>query len=195
MANLSDRTRAEQVYDRLAASLGEWVPGMEIMNAQCGGSRGGGRIYELRKEGFSIDTRPDPDPMVSPSQYRLNQMEPLPGAYVPDPHRSRVEPRAEAKDMSVRHLTFEPGVSEVETERRNQQFQRHHAQVAESAPLLAQLAEPASAIDHMKPVDYLCSKCGRVVLDLDLSYGRNFARGRCPVHKRVDAVRKGTAWG
>lgn len=54
---------------------------------------------------------------------------------------------------------------------------------------------PAPVIDHMKPVDYVCPKCGRIVLDLDLSYGADFARGRCPTHKRVDAKRKDVAYG
>lgn len=50
---------------------GEWVDGMDLMNAAVGGTRAGGRIEELRKAGWNIESRPDPRPYIAPWQYRL----------------------------------------------------------------------------------------------------------------------------
>lgn len=71
---------------------------------------------------------------------------------------------------------------------------------AQPIPLVPMDDAPKPAVptvDHMKPVDYVCprAKCGKKVLDLDLSYGKNFPRGRCPTHGRVDAVVKARAYG
>jgi hypothetical protein len=51
-------TRREKVLRYLQARPGVWVPGMELMNAEVGGTRAGGRILELRAEGHQIDSRP-----------------------------------------------------------------------------------------------------------------------------------------
>lgn len=64
-------TRRQRVLQRLQATPGVWVPGMELMNAQVGGTRAGGRIFELRREGYTIEERRDPEHRSAVSQYRL----------------------------------------------------------------------------------------------------------------------------
>ena len=51
-------TRREAVLHYLQAHANTWVGGMKLMNAEVGGTRAGGRIHELRKEGFVIEARP-----------------------------------------------------------------------------------------------------------------------------------------
>ena len=51
-------TRREAVLRYLQAHANSWVPGMELMNAEVGGTRAGGRIEELRKAGHNIKSRP-----------------------------------------------------------------------------------------------------------------------------------------
>ena len=50
-------TRKEAVLRYLQAHANHWTPGMELMNAEVGGTRAGGRIHELRKEGWVIERR------------------------------------------------------------------------------------------------------------------------------------------
>lgn len=63
-------TNAERVLDTLREAGGSWVRGAELLHPSVGGSRFGARILELRKRGFSIDTRSDPDGSAL-HQYRL----------------------------------------------------------------------------------------------------------------------------
>ena len=51
-------TRKQAVLRYLQAHANSWVAGMELMNAEVGGTRAGGRIHELRKEGWVIENRP-----------------------------------------------------------------------------------------------------------------------------------------
>jgi hypothetical protein len=72
MANLSDKTRKEQVLARLQAHIGEWVDGPDLANEEVGGSEGLKRLRELRMEdGYEIEKRQHPDPTRSVWQYRL----------------------------------------------------------------------------------------------------------------------------
>lgn len=71
MANLSDRTRKEQVLAYLTERMGEWVDGPEISNEVIGGSEGLKRFRELRQEGYMVQTRKHPDPGRDIFQYRL----------------------------------------------------------------------------------------------------------------------------
>lgn len=64
-------TRAEAIFAYLAARPNEWVAGMELMTAEVGGTRAGGRIEELRKAGHRIESRPDPLRRSAVWQYRL----------------------------------------------------------------------------------------------------------------------------
>jgi len=50
-------TRKEAVLRYLQARPNQWVAGMELMNAEVGGTRAGGRIHELRLEGHHIERR------------------------------------------------------------------------------------------------------------------------------------------
>lgn len=69
MPNLSGKTRKQLVYDYLRARANEWVPGLELMNAEVGGIRAGARIYELRQEGVQIERRSSKRSEVD--EYRL----------------------------------------------------------------------------------------------------------------------------
>ena len=51
-------TRRAAVLVYLQARANQWTPGMELMNAEVGGTRAGGRIEELRKAGHNIQSRP-----------------------------------------------------------------------------------------------------------------------------------------
>lgn len=70
MANLSDKTRKEQVLAHLQARKDQWVDGPEIQNEQVGGSEGHRRLRELRMDGHRIETRKHPDPERDIWQYR-----------------------------------------------------------------------------------------------------------------------------
>jgi hypothetical protein len=63
------KTRAQLVYEYLAARPNQWVPGMEIMSKEVGGTRAGGRILELRQAGHLIERRPSKTSAVH--EYRL----------------------------------------------------------------------------------------------------------------------------
>lgn len=63
-------TRRNRVLNALRERRGEWVPGMQIMNAEVGGTRAGGRIHELIAEGHVIESRPDPTGQSAVWQYR-----------------------------------------------------------------------------------------------------------------------------
>lgn len=70
MPNLAKpKTRKQLVLEYLRARPNQWVPGLELMNAQVGGLRAGARIYDLRREGYKIETGPDPRSDVD--RYRL----------------------------------------------------------------------------------------------------------------------------
>lgn len=76
MANLSDLTRKDQVFQYLKTRLNAWVDGTELANAEVGGSEGLKRLRELRKdlaeEGtYEIEMRGHPDPDKDIYQYRL----------------------------------------------------------------------------------------------------------------------------
>lgn len=71
MANLSSRTRKQQVLDHLRAHLDQWVDGPSIANESVGGSEGHRRVRELREDGYVIETRKHPDPSRDIWQYRL----------------------------------------------------------------------------------------------------------------------------
>ena len=75
MANLSDKTRAEQVLDYLRVRKGEWVDGPALANEAVGGSEGLRRLREKRSalsdKGLKIETRKHPDPKRDVWQYRL----------------------------------------------------------------------------------------------------------------------------
>ena len=71
MANLSSRTRKQQVLEYLAQNGNHWVDGTEIATPQVGGSEGLKRLRELRAEGYPILTRRHPNPNKDVYQYRL----------------------------------------------------------------------------------------------------------------------------
>ena len=67
--NLSKKSRKELTLDYLKEHRGNWVSGLELMNHWVGGLRAGARIYELRREGWRIETRPSKTSDVG--EYRL----------------------------------------------------------------------------------------------------------------------------
>ena len=64
-------TRAERVLAYLSARPNTWVAGMELMTAEVGGTRAGGRMLELKRKGHRIESRPDPLKRSNVWQYRL----------------------------------------------------------------------------------------------------------------------------
>lgn len=62
-------TRREAVLRYLQARPNQWTPGLELMNAEVGGTRAGGRIHELRLQGHQIERRPSERSAVW--EYRL----------------------------------------------------------------------------------------------------------------------------
>ena len=75
MANLSDKTRKDQVEVYLREHKNEWVDGPELANERVGGSEGLKRLRELRAElapsGISIIMRKHPSPDRDIFQYQL----------------------------------------------------------------------------------------------------------------------------
>lgn len=62
MPNLSKpKTRKQLVLERLQATPNEWVPGMDLMTKEVGGTRAGARIFDLREDGHKIVTGNDPN--------------------------------------------------------------------------------------------------------------------------------------
>lgn len=58
MPNLAKpKTRKQLVLEYLQARPNEWVPGLELMNAQVGGLRAGARMFELTEDGYDIQSR------------------------------------------------------------------------------------------------------------------------------------------
>jgi len=66
-------TRKQLTLIYLQRFAGQWVPGLELMNAEVGGIRAGARIFELRREGWPIEERRDPQHRSAVSQYRLSR--------------------------------------------------------------------------------------------------------------------------
>jgi hypothetical protein len=75
LANYSNLTRKEQVYNYLKVRINSWVDGPELANEVVGGSEGLKRLRELRAElsdsRFDIEMRGHPDPDRDVFQYRL----------------------------------------------------------------------------------------------------------------------------
>lgn len=93
MANLSSRTRKQQVLDYLKAHPGQWVDGPNIANENVGGSEGQRRVRELRSDGHIIETRKHPNPERDIWQYRLVEapaVSPLKETYARSDHRGPV---------------------------------------------------------------------------------------------------------
>lgn len=89
MANLSERTRKQQVLDYLQRHRNEWIDGPSLATPEVGGSEGLKRLRELRLEGLPIQTRKHPDPSRDIWQYRLTDAaEGVRGADTPVPARS-----------------------------------------------------------------------------------------------------------
>lgn len=65
-----DRTNKQIVLDTLVAAHGSWVSGTTLVEAGAGW-RYGGRIYELRQAGHTIEERRDPEKRSAVHQYRL----------------------------------------------------------------------------------------------------------------------------
>lgn len=76
--NRSEKTRKDQVLQRLQREQGAWVDGTDLASAEIGGSEGLKRLRELRLEGHSIEMRKHPDPERAIWQYRLAQPETKP---------------------------------------------------------------------------------------------------------------------
>jgi hypothetical protein len=70
-------TRKEAVLRYLRARPNQWVPGMELMNADVGGTRAGARIFDLREDGHEIENRPSKRSAVY--EYRLVVPDVAPG--------------------------------------------------------------------------------------------------------------------
>ena len=70
-------TRKQAVLAYLQARPNQWVAGMELMNAEVGGTRAGGRIHELRQEGYEIERRSSERSAVH--EYRLVVPDVAPG--------------------------------------------------------------------------------------------------------------------
>jgi len=87
MANYSEHTRKEQVYNFLRVRLNSWVDGPELANEVVGGSEGLKRLRELRREladsRFEIEMRGHPDPGKDIFQYRMVERHPPQQAYTP----------------------------------------------------------------------------------------------------------------
>ena len=77
MANLSDKTRKQQVLIYLQTHRGQWVDGPTLATESIGGSEGLKRLRELRLEGYAIETRKHPDPARDIWQYRLVEGAPV----------------------------------------------------------------------------------------------------------------------
>lgn len=102
MANYSEHTRKDQVYNYLRVRLHAWVDGPELANEQVGGSEGLKRLRELRKEltdsRYDIEMRSHPDPARDIFQYRLVERPVEAPAYTePAP---ALPDRAEVADVS-----------------------------------------------------------------------------------------------
>ena len=70
-------TRKQAVLAYLQAHPNQWVAGMELMNAEVGGTRAGARIMELRQEGYEIERRSSERSAVH--EYRLVVPDVAPG--------------------------------------------------------------------------------------------------------------------
>lgn len=64
-------TRKDNILQILQANKNEWVNGDRLATAQTGGNRFGARLEELRKDGWQIESRRNPDPRVAQWQYKL----------------------------------------------------------------------------------------------------------------------------
>ena len=104
MANLSDKTRKEQVLVYLQERKGEWVDGTDIMNEQVGGQRGGARIFDLRDDGYLIQARRHPDPERDIWQYRLMDREPV--EQLPTPLREGAVPEPPPETVPKGPMVF-----------------------------------------------------------------------------------------
>jgi hypothetical protein len=63
------QTRRDLVLAYLQRHAGQWVAGMELMNAEVGGIRAGARVFELRRLGYTIERRSSRRSAVD--EYRL----------------------------------------------------------------------------------------------------------------------------
>lgn len=62
-------TRSQLVLAYLNRYRGQWVSGIKLANEFIGGLRYGARIFDLRKEGYTIEARPSKTSSVY--EYRL----------------------------------------------------------------------------------------------------------------------------
>ena len=63
-------TNKSRIMDVFRSADGEWVRGARLLHPEVGGSRFGARIEELRRDGFNIERRRDPNGSAL-HQYRL----------------------------------------------------------------------------------------------------------------------------
>lgn len=68
-------TRKEEILKILKAKKNQWVDGKELMSDMAGGDRFGARIEELRKDGYIIENRQNPDPARKSWQYKLIEVD------------------------------------------------------------------------------------------------------------------------
>lgn len=69
-------TRRQAVLRYLQARPNIYVPGMELMNAEVGGTRAGARMEELKKEGHDIRSRPSKRSAVWEYMLRVEDVAP-----------------------------------------------------------------------------------------------------------------------
>ena len=78
MANYSGATRKDNILGILQNNKNQWVNGDNLATVDTGGNRFGARLEELRNEGWSIESRRNPDPRIAQWQYKLVIAEDLP---------------------------------------------------------------------------------------------------------------------
>lgn len=71
MANSTGATRKDHILQILQDNKNEWVNGDRLATAQTGGNRFGARLEELRKDGWTIESRRNPDPRIAQWQYKI----------------------------------------------------------------------------------------------------------------------------
>lgn len=68
---MSETTRKDHILQILQDNKNQWVNGDRLATAQTGGNRFGARLEELRRDGWNIESRRNPDPRIAQWQYRV----------------------------------------------------------------------------------------------------------------------------
>lgn len=146
MANLSDNTRKDQVFNYLRVRMNSWVDGPALANEVVGGSEGLKRLRELRKDladsRFEIEMRGHPDKDRDIFQYRLVER--------PVPQPAYSEPAPAPPMQAGNGPQAEPSPQRLNAPERRGAFEGdrgHVAYDAESGQYLAVYDGPPAGIE------------------------------------------------